>query len=140
MTTQQKIEKIKKKFGEMNVEFQIPLLIGNNSFTAKMIPEGIWVSNLGENPVLVWAVFEKAIDLLISNGIGVPVMKGDAMKPRLDDPELPLDSIEGAVAHQVYSKQPQDVVFRRISPIVGILRWAEIATNGKGVLILNDHR
>ncbi|TKT91398.1 hypothetical protein [Dyadobacter frigoris] len=132
----QYVEIIKKKFGAIGVEQQIPLITRNKYFIASMVTEGIRVDNLGNNPVLVWEVFDSAIDLLIRNGVGIPVMKGSAMNNLLGDPGLPLDSIEGYVGQKVFQKQVGQVVFRRISPIVGILRWAGIARNGKGVLIL----
>jgi len=136
MKSSEYIERIRNAFGRINDLHQIPLLTANNFFTAHMVQEGIIVDNLGANSLLVWSVFESAIDLLIANGVGIPVMKGSAMNNLLGDPGLPLDSIEGYVAQKVYQKQIGQAIFRRISPIVGILRWTGIARNEQGVLIL----
>jgi len=136
MNSLEYIEMIKNAFHRINDLHQIPLLTANNFFTAHMVPEGIIVDNLGSNSLLVWSVFESTIDLLIANGVGVPVIKGNAMNNLLGDSGLPIDSIEGYVAQKVYNMQIGQVVFRRISPIVGILRWAGIARNEHGFLIM----
>jgi hypothetical protein len=58
------------------------------------------------------------------------------MNSRLGDEGLPLDSIEGHIAHVVYGKQIGDSVFRRISPIAAILVWAGICEDEPGELII----
>ena len=39
--------------------------------------------------------------------------------------ELPLDFVEGLIAHTIYGKEPGDSVFRRVSPVSANLTWAE---------------
>ncbi|MDA3733559.1 hypothetical protein PBV87_18935 [Niameybacter massiliensis] len=50
--------------------------------------------------------------------------------------KLPTNSIERYIAKEVYDKSIGESVFRRITPIVNILIWAEICKNGRGRLIL----
>lgn len=51
------------------------------------------------------------------------------MSYKLGEDGLPLNSVEGYVATHVYSKKTGDNVFRRITPIVNILIWADICVN-----------
>ena len=60
------------------------------------------------------------------------------MKCKLGEPGLPLDLVEGHVAHKVYHKNVGDSVFRRITPIACILIWAGICVSGRGELIINS--
>jgi hypothetical protein len=63
---------------------------------------------------------------------GVGFVRLDAMNSRLGDEGLPLDSVEGYVAHVVDGKQVGESVFRRISPIAAILVWAGICDSAPG--------
>ena len=114
---------IKKKFEIVDGYAEIPLL-NNDTFVAVMVDEGIEVSNLANSPLLKWKVFEEIERLFIEKG--PKVQKGNAMHYKLGESGLPKDSIEGRVAEKVYYKEEGDSVFRRISPITGILRWAGI--------------
>lgn len=64
--------------------------------------------------------------------------RGRAMRSRLGDPDLALDSVEGHVAHVVYGKRVGEVVFRRITPIACILIWAGICEAKPNELSLLD--
>lgn len=121
MTVQDGIDKIKKKFGATNTNNVIPLMRSGKSFDACRIDEGIICSNLGQAPLLEWKVFEVAIQLLIENGLGVRTPKGNAMAGKLGDPLLPLNSVEGKVAREVYERELGISVFRKVSAISGIL-------------------
>jgi hypothetical protein len=85
---------------------------------------GIEVDILGGQPFLPWAAFQHAVCAMIASG--GTALKGDVMGPRLGDDDLPLNSIEGRIAHRVYGRQPGDAVFKRITPIACILIWAGI--------------
>ena len=63
-------------------------------------------------------------------------MRGNAMNARVGDEDLSLHSIEGHIAHVVYGKQIGVTVFRRITPIAGILVWAGVCEAKPGELIL----
>lgn len=128
-------EIIINKFKVTNGTAIIPLMKSDGTFTATYNNEGIKVSNLGSQSLLPWNVFYETVNLLKQKG--GKVSKGDAMNGKLGDSKLPIDSVEGYVAYKVYGKELGDTVFRRISPISGILKWAEICLNERGVLILN---
>lgn len=127
------VEHIRRKFRDINGPATIPLLKGG-TFSAKLVNEGIEVDNLGKQPFLHWSVFQEAICVLIRNG--GRALRGDAMNSRLGDPNLPLDSIEGHVAHVVYGRQIGESVFRRITPISCILIWSGLCKGEPNELIL----
>ena len=60
------------------------------------------------------------------------------MGPKLGEPELPFESIEGHIAHVVYGKKNGESVFRRITPISCILIWAGICVSEPNELILTE--
>jgi len=127
------VQIIKQKFMDAGGEVRIPLQ-KNKNFTAQADNEGIKVSNLGATPLLPWSVFKETISLISYKG--GRALRGDAMNCRLGDKGLPLDSIEGHIAHVVYAKQPGISITRRISPIAGILIWAGLCRPEPGELIL----
>lgn len=127
------ISVIRRKFQQHGSPAKIPMQT-RGSFTAKLTPDGIMVDNLGKQPFLPWIVFQEAICVLIRNG--GRVSRGNAMNARLGDPDLSLESIEGHIAHVVYGKNVGESVFRRITPIVGILIWAGVCDTAPGELIL----
>lgn len=102
----------------------IPLLKKGKSFEAKVTEKGIEVSNLGSSPLLTWKIFEEAIKLMESKG--GTAFTGDALGAKLGDPKLPIDSIEGHIAKEIFGKEIGKSVFRRISPIRGILLWVDV--------------
>jgi hypothetical protein len=99
---------------------------------------GVEVSNLGTVPFLPLSVFA-AVLLLLQQSNGNPAPRGNVFDGRLGDPALPLDSVEGYVAHTVYGKELGDNVFRRITPIAQILMAAGVCTNQLGALGLNTN-
>ena len=115
------VEIIRSKFIEEGLSVKIPLQRGR-SFGAILKDGGIEVTNLGTQPFLPWAVFTETIKLLQENGGRAE--RGDAMSAKLGEAKLPVNSIEGHIAHFVFKKQEGDTVFRRISPIAAILVWA----------------
>lgn len=82
---------------------QVPLLRGG-TFSASLVQLGVEVDNLGSQPFLPWSAFEEAVRCIVK--CGGHATRGDAMKSRLGDPGLPLDSIEGHVASVVYGYKP----------------------------------
>ena len=129
-------EIIIRKFNKTGGTGIIPLMKSNRTFTATYNKEGVKVSNLGSQGLLSWEVFYETIEILNKNG--GKASKGDAMKGKLGDIKLPLDSVEGYIAYKVYGKALGKTVFRRISPISGILKWAEICLNERGILRLKN--
>jgi hypothetical protein len=135
MSVLEVVPRIKQKFESLGGEAIIPLMKGGN-FIAREDEEGIWVDNLGSQPLLPWCVFQEAICVLMRND--GRAKRGNAMNCRLGDAGLPLDSIEGHIAQVVYGKQPGDSVFRRVTPIAAILVWAGICRAKPGELVLKD--
>ena len=128
-------KRIKNAFESEGEEVKIPLQI-NRTFTAKVTKEGIEVDNLSNYPLLEWEVFDEIEKLF--NEKNSPILKGDAMNYKLWESGLPIDSIEGRVAYKVYDKGLEDSVFRRISPIVGILVWTGICEVNEEYLVLKE--
>ena len=114
---------IRRRFAETGNPATI-LLQRRGTFAASLVEQGVNVDNLGNLPFLPWAAFEEAVRVIVRNG--GKARRGDAMRSRLGDAGLSLDSVEGHVARVVYGKRTGDVVFRRISPISAILVWAGI--------------
>ncbi|MCJ7435841.1 MAG: hypothetical protein MUO77_20365 [Anaerolineales bacterium] len=124
---------IERKFHEAGSFVKIPLQKGG-MFTARLVDGGLEVTDLSSQPFLPWNVFEQTVDLMVRKGGRAE--RGDAMNSRLGEEGLPLDSIEGHIAHVVYGKQEGDSIFRRISPIAAILVWAGICDSAPGELII----
>lgn len=126
---------LREGFGEIDNISKIPLLKGGGTFTAKISDKGIYVDNLGNYPFLPWEVFIESISLLKEKG--GKAKRGNAMQFKLGEIGLPLDSIEGHIAHVIYRKKTGDTVFRRITPIACILIWSKICTHSPGELLLS---
>ena len=133
MNTRKVLNKIKIKFAQTGNPAKIPLLKGS-TFRATLTDDGINVDNLGTQPFLPWTVFQETVCLLIR--LCGQARNGNAMKSKLGDTDLPLDSMEGHIANVVYGKKPGDWVFRRIVPISCILIWADVCKASPGRLIL----
>jgi len=126
---------IRRRFGEIDNISKIPLLRGDGTFTAKISDEGIYVDNLRNYPFLPWEVFIESISLLKEKW--GKAKRGDAMQFKLGERGLPLDSIEGHIAHVIYGKKTGDTVFKRITPIACILIWSKIYIHSPGKLLLS---
>lgn len=139
METSTIVDTIKKRFRQVGNPAQIPLLRtsqrGKMIFQATMIDdEGIYVDNLPESEALLpWTVFTETIKLLEEHG--GRARKGSSTA-KLGSDKLPLDSVEGHIAHVVFKKEVGDTILRRISPVTGILRWARVCENKPGELVL----
>lgn len=131
------VNKLKEKFAKRGDQITIPLLRDNKTFLAELSSDGIFVDNLGSSPFLSWNVFIEAVELI--RRLGGEASKGDAMGSKLGDVGLPINSVEGYVAHKIYGKEIGDSVFRRITPIACILVWADICINKPGQLVLNPN-
>ena len=118
------VDTIKRRFEQDGPSARVPLLKGGG-FTAEITAEGIVVNNLGAQPLLPWVVFEEAVALLVRRGGRAD--RGDAMKCRLGDDGLSVDSVEGHIAAVVYGQRRGDTVFRRITPVACILIWRGFA-------------
>lgn len=128
-------KKIKEKLNKMKGQAELPLS-NNKTFTIcyEEFGNGIHASNLPKGNVLTWSAFTCAIELLQkSNG---KAAKGNAMKSKLGEEFLTLDTVEGYVAHKAYGVAPGESVLRRISALSSILEWCGLCKNGYGYLEL----
>lgn len=129
------INLIKKKFDEVGSPTRVPLLRGKGTFKAEFSTDGVYVDNLGNQSFLKWEAFTEAVSLLKEKG--GEAKKGNAMNSRLADRGLPLDSVEGYIAHKVYGYKEGDSVFPRVIPIACILIWVNICQHKTGILKLS---
>jgi hypothetical protein len=136
MTPEKLIKTLQSKFDGINTSKQIALKVKNKYFNATLREDGIDVDNLQSQKFLPWSIFTETYQLLSKSISELGVKKGSAMNAKLGTPKLPLDSIEGHIAHSVYKKKEGQSVFRRISPIAAILAWASIVENNRGYLKL----
>jgi hypothetical protein len=134
MDSNEVVTAIRSKFSVTGSPAKVPYIRGTGSFSAELTGTGIRVDNLGGQPLLPWAVFQEAIYVLIRNGGRAE--NGNAMKYKLGESGLSLDSIEGHIAHIVYDKSDWDSVFRRITPIACILIWAGVCRAEPRELVL----
>ena len=82
---------------------------------------------------LLWEVFDAAVEVVIQNG--GKAMKGKARSgAKLGSDDLPLDSVEGYIAHKVHGAELGETAFGPGFVIAAILDWAEICHNERGFL------
>lgn len=93
---------------------------------------GIIATNIPKSRVLTWKAFDCAIDIISQNG--GKALKGQAMKSKVGEDDLPLTSVEGYVAYHAYGVKLGESTIRTISALSGILDWAGICKNGYGYL------
>jgi hypothetical protein len=86
---------------------------------------------------LLWEVFDAAVEVVIQNG--GKAMKGKARSgAKLGSDDLPLDSVEGYIAHKVHGAQIGETAFGPGFVIAAILDWAEVCHNDRGYLTINQ--
>lgn len=106
-------------------------------FTAELTEAGIIVKkSLGSYPFLPWAVFHETVQLLERQG--GQALRGNCQGKgiTLGNVALPVNSVEGYVAQQIYGKKIGKTVFRRVSAIANILVWAGICLHERNYLVL----
>lgn len=106
------------------------------AFKASLINGGIEVDNLGSHGFLHWTIFREAICIMQRNAGRALI--GDPSRARLGDAALPLNSIEGHIAHVVFGRGLGDPVFARALPVVAILIWAGVCQRDGDVVVLLD--
>ena len=82
---------------------------------------------------LIWEVFEATVEVVIQNGD--KVIKGKVRSgAKLGSDDLPLDSLEGYIAHQVHGVEIGKAAFGPGFVVAAILDWAEVCNNERGFL------
>lgn len=129
------VKAIKEKLNRSNGLARIPLPRGSYfQIYYEEYGTGIHATNIPSNKVLTWQAFEDAITLL--NKKGGKAIKGNAMKGKLGDNYLPLDSVEGYVAYHTFHVKKGETTLRFISALSAILEWTGFCRNGYGYLEL----
>ena len=86
---------------------------------------------------LTWEVFEAAVEVVIQNG--GKVIKGKARSgAKLGSDDLPLDSLEGYIAHKVHGVEVGKAAFGPGFVVAAILDWAEVCNNERGFVTINS--
>lgn len=129
------IKKIKEKLNQCNGLATLTLSRGSEfSIYYEEFGNGIYATNLPSSRLLTWRAFDLAVELL--NSLGGRAAKGQAMKAKLGEPGLGLDTVEGYVAFHGYDVNKGEYTIRMISALSAILEWADICINGYGYLEL----
>lgn len=131
------IKKIKEKLNTTGGRASIPLYsgdlceIGFDPNGKGLVSPKIPVPNH-----LIWEVFNAAVEVVIQNG--GKAMKGKARSgAKLGSDDLPLESVEGYIAHKVHGAQIGETAFGPGFVIAAVLDWAEICNNERGYLTIN---
>lgn len=95
---------------------------------------GIMATNIPTSRVLTWKAFDAAVEVMKKNN--GTARKGQAMKAKLGEPDLTLDTVEGYVAFKAYGVKKGESTLRTISALSSILEWAGICNNCYGYLEL----
>jgi len=84
---------------------------------------------------LVWEAFDAAVEVVIQNG--GKAKKGNAQSGgKLGSDKLPLDSVEGYIAHKVHGAELGMTAFGPGFVIAAVLDWADICRNERGYLTI----
>lgn len=127
------VKLIKEKLDKYGGKATIELLQGD--------PCDIWYSKDGSGlesnkiPLpkqLTWEVFDTAIELVLKEGGRVD--KGNARNGKLGDHILPMNSLEGYIAHKVHGIEEGQSAFGPGFVISAILDWACICNNKRGYI------
>jgi len=128
------IARIKEKLNACGGRTTIQLLQGDNC--------EIWFDSNGKGLVspkippanqLTWEAFDAAVEVVINNR--GKAAKGNARSgAKLGSNELPLNSVEGYIAHKVHGVQIGESAFGPGFVISAVLDWAGICRNERGFL------
>lgn len=129
------VRAIKEKLNQSGGLVSLPLTRGTHfHIYYEEFGNGLHATNLPAKFTIPWAAFDAAVRLLYQKG--GQAKKGNAMKFRLGEEGLTLDTIEGYVASAVFHGKTGSSVLRIITPLSAILEWAGICQNGYGYLKL----
>ena len=132
------IKKIKEKLNVSNGVATIPLFKGDLFDIAfDYNGKGIITSKIPTPDQLTWEVFEAAVEVVLQNG--GKAKKGNAQSgAKIGSDKLPINSVEGYVAHKVHGVPIGRSAFGPAFVICAILDWAGICNNVRGYLIIKQ--
>lgn len=131
------VRTIKEKMNANNGKATIRLYQGDSC--------NIWFDENGKGLVsskippanqLIWETFDAAVEVALNNG--GKAVKGKARSgAKLGSNDLPLDSVEGYIAHKVHGVQEGETAFGPGFVICAVLDWSGICKNERGYLMIN---
>ena len=132
------IKKIKEKLNDSGGRAIITLFRGDScDIGYDTNGKGLVSSKIPPENQLTWEAFNAAFEVVIEND--GKVIKGNARSgAKLGSEGLPLDSLEGHIAHKVHGVQIGDSAFGPGFVIAAVLDWAEICHNERGYLTINN--
>lgn len=132
------IARIKERLNDCGGKTTIRLLQGD--------PCDIWFDTNGKGLVspkippanqLTWEAFDAAVEVIVKNN--GKAVKGKARSgAKLGSDDLPLDSVEGYIAHKVHGAQEGETAFGPGFVIAAVLDWAGICNNERGYLSMKS--
>ncbi|WP_336990067.1 DUF2089 family protein [Bacillus infantis] len=131
------VRRIKGKLNKNSGRASIPLYRGDLcDIGFDSSGNGLFSSKIPVPNHLTWKVLDAAVEVVIKNG--GKAMKGMARSgAKLGSSELPIDSVEGYIAHKVHGIQIGETAFGPGFVIAAILDWAGICRNERGYVTLN---
>jgi hypothetical protein len=131
------VKKIKEKLNANGGRATLLLYQGDNcDIGYDTHGRGLISSKIPPAKQLTWEAFDAAVEVVIQNG--GKAMKGKARSgAKLGSDDLPLDSVEGYIAHKVHGAQIGETAFGPGFVIAAVLDWSEICHNERGYLRIN---
>lgn len=131
------VKKIKEKLNASSGRASIPLFSGELcEIGYDPNGKGLVSPKIPPANQLIWEAFDAAVEVVIQNG--GKAMKGKARSgAKLGSDDLPLDSVEGYIAHKVHGVQIGETAFGPGFVIAAVLDWAGICNNERGYLTIN---
>ena len=131
------VKKIKEKLNAGGGQALIPLFSGDLCpITYDPKGKGLVSPKIPPLNQLTWEAFEAALEVVIRNG--GKALKGKARSgAKLGSDDLPLDSVEGYIAHKVHGVQIGETAFGPGFVIAAVLDWADVCRNERGYLMIN---
>ena len=131
------VKRIKEKLNANGGQASIPLYRGDMcKIGYNPNGRGLISSKIPPANKLTWEVFDAAVEVVVKNG--GKAMKGKARSgAKLGSNDLPVDSIEGYIAHKVHGAKIGDTSFGPGFVIAAVLDWAKICNNERGYLTIN---
>jgi len=132
------VKRIKEKLNSSNGQALITLYNGDVCLIEyDLNGKGLVSPKIPPANQLTWEVFDATVEVVIQNG--GKAIKGKARSgAKLGDDDLPLDSVEGYIAHKVHGVQIGKSAFGPSFVIAAVLDWAEICNNERGYITINQ--
>ena len=130
------VRKIKEKLNKSDGRASIPLYNGDLcEIGFDLNGKGLVSPKIPVPNQLTWEVFEAAVEVVIQNE--GKVIKGKARSgAKLGSDDLPLDSLEGYIAHKVHGVEIGKAAFGPGFVVAAILDWAEVCNNERGFVTI----